>query len=46
MAFELGSELLWESNFPIIEVWRAREMIYRICKLDFDTPATDANAVP
>ena len=36
MACELGSELLWESDFPIIEVWRAREMIYRMSKLDPD----------
>ena len=36
MACELGSELLWESDFRIIEVWRAREMIYRMSKLDPD----------
>ena len=36
MACELGSELLWESDFPIIEVWRAREMIYRMTKLGPD----------
>jgi hypothetical protein len=46
MACELGSELLWESGFPIIEVWRAREMICRMCKLDPDSPATGANPVP
>ena len=34
MACELGSELLLESEFPIVEVWRAREMIYRMSKLD------------
>jgi len=36
MACELGSELLWESDFPIVEVWRAREMISRMSKLDPD----------
>ncbi len=36
MACELGSELLRESDFPIVEVWRAREMIQRMSKLDPD----------
>jgi hypothetical protein len=47
MACDFGSEFLWESDFPIVEVWRAREMIYRMSKLDPDQPATGAaNAVP
>jgi hypothetical protein len=33
-ACELASDLLVASVFPIIEVWRAREMIYRVCKVD------------
>ena len=33
-ACELASELLLESIFPIIEVWRARKMIYRVRKVD------------
>jgi hypothetical protein len=34
VACELGSELLWESDFPTVEVWRACEMICRVSKLD------------
>ena len=33
-ACELASELLLESDFPIIEVWRGRWMIYRVSKVD------------
>jgi hypothetical protein len=33
-ACELASELLLESEFPIIEVWRGRWRIYRVSKID------------
>ena len=45
MAYELGNELLWESDFPTIEVWRARELIYRMCKLGPDTATAGAKSV-
>ena len=31
---EVASELLLESVFPVIEVWRSDEMIYRVSKID------------
>jgi hypothetical protein len=45
-ACEIASELLLESDFPIIEVWRGRWMIYRVSKVDPDQSATGANPVP
>ena len=35
-AREIASELLLESEFPIIEVWRGRWMIYRVSKVDHE----------
>jgi hypothetical protein len=40
-ACELASELLLESNFQLIEVWRASDMICRVCKIDPDQPEAD-----
>jgi hypothetical protein len=33
-ACEIASELLLESDCPIIEVWRGQWMIYRVSKID------------
>ena len=37
-ACEIASELLLKADFPLIEVWRGRWMIYRVSKVDHEQP--------